>query len=149
MSDNGPTSRRPFYKIFISFLIVFFSVYNYFIYTQSTPSEIRLSSLAIKGQQIFQDNNCVSCHQIYGLGGYLGPDITNVISKRGDPYFRAMLQSGVKSMPKFDFSENEANAISQFLKEVDQTGIYPNMNSKVNAFGWVDIDYKSRTKGKK
>jgi len=147
MSDNGPTSKHPFYKILISFLIIFFSVYNYFIYTQSTPSEIRLSSLAIKGQQIFQDNNCISCHQIYGLGGYLGPDITNVISRRGEPYFKAMLQSGVKSMPKFNFSENEANAISQFLKEVDKTGIYPNFNSETNAFGWVDIEYRSVEKG--
>jgi len=44
---------------------------------------VSFSEKALQGQQLWQQNNCFSCHQIYGLGGYLGPDLTNVYSQRG------------------------------------------------------------------
>ena len=37
--------------------------------------------LSTNGKLIWQKYNCQSCHQIYSLGGYLGPDLTNVYSK--------------------------------------------------------------------
>ncbi len=37
-----------------------------------------------KGKLLFQEYNCISCHQLYGLGGYMGPDLTNVISAIGN-----------------------------------------------------------------
>jgi len=146
MTDNGPTGRENFYKILMATLILGFSFYNYLIYQQEAPTEVQLSQLAINGQQLFQDNNCVSCHQFYGLGGYLGPDLTNVYSKRGDAYIHAMLNSGIKSMPKFEFNQDEKEAITQFLSEVDKSGIYPNYNTSFSKFGWVNIEYKDDEK---
>ena len=126
-------------------LTTLFFVYNFFIYTDnSSYGNIHLSEKAIRGENLWLKNNCNSCHQIYGLGGYLGPDLTNAYSfRKNDNYLKAMFNSGIKTMPKFDFNESEKEELLQFLKEVDQTGHYPNINAKINRDGWVEIQYKN------
>jgi nitric oxide reductase subunit C len=89
------------------------------------------------GQRIFQDKNCVACHQIYGLGGYMGPDLTNVISTRGDAYARAFITSGTARMPNFNFSPDEIAALLAYLGFVDQTGTYPPRHYDVHWTGVV------------
>ena len=103
-----------------------------------------MSKEALEGERLWQENNCTSCHQIYGLGGYLGPDLTNVIShpSKGGEYAKAFLNSGINAMPLFDFNEKEKNQIISFLTHVDETGIYPNENAVFQNNGWVDIEYK-------
>lgn len=131
------------YFICISSLIIIFSIYNYTIYSLN-PKQ-KLSNKALLGQQIWQKNNCFNCHQIYGLGGYLGPDLTNAYSdpNKGPSYIASMLKSGVKSMPYFNFSKEETNALLTFLKEIDKSGSYPNYNSKIEPNGWVEITTKN------
>ena len=127
-------------------MVLIFTLYNVIIYTGSTSSSSakELSSDALKGETLWQENNCIACHQFYGLGGYLGPDLTNVISnpKKGKEYAKAFFNSGIKSMPKFNFSEKEKNLLASFLEEVDKTGFYPNENVEFENSGWVTIKYK-------
>lgn len=140
-----PINSKPYLYI-IAILIVTFGLYNYIIYnTDSYIATEKLSTQAIKGQQLFQNNRCWSCHQLYGLGGYLGPDLTNVYSdeKKGPLYIKAFLNSGVKSMPQFNFNEAEKDAIVAYLQQVDQTGIYPNYDANIQASGWVKIMYRN------
>lgn len=130
----------------ITVLVAVFSIYNIFIYTSkdiNTP--IKLSAQASKGQQIWQDNNCWSCHQIYGLGGYLGPDLTNIYSSpnKGENFIKAFLNNGVKSMPKFDFNEEEKEALVEYLKLIDSTGYFPNYDAHIDYTGWVEIKSKN------
>ena len=139
------------YPIIFLCLISAFSVYNYTIYTSKTDyGSIQLSEKALNGESIWLQNNCNSCHQLYGLGGYLGPDLTNVYSNRNENeyYIKAMLSSGVKTMPKFNFNMLEKEALIQFLKEVDQTGYYPNSNSVLETNGWVFIKNENENHGK-
>lgn len=92
--------------IVLSSLIVIFVIYNRLIYSShSYTSSVALSPKAIAGQELWQSNNCWSCHQIYGLGGYLGPDLTNIYSNpsKGPVYINTFLNSGVKSMPSSIF----------------------------------------------
>jgi len=139
------TNSRP-YIFVIAILLAVFGYYNYVVYNTDgyVPAE-KLSPLAVKGQQLFQNNRCWSCHQLYGLGGYLGPDLTNIYSdeNKGSLYIKAFLNSGVKSMPQFDFSEDEKDALVQYLKQVDETGIYPNYDAEIEATGWVKIKYRN------
>jgi nitric oxide reductase subunit C len=129
--------------IVITTLIVIFLIYNFFIYnSKGEKTTILLSDNAIKGQKLWQNNNCWLCHQIYGLGGYLGPDLTNILSNKGKEYIKAFLNSGIKSMPKFNFSEKEKEAIATFLEEIDKTGYYPNKKAKFRYDGWVELNYK-------
>lgn len=126
-------------------LICLFSVYNYLVYSGAAPDNSPImSQQAIVGEQLYQDNNCTACHQLYGLGGYLGPDLTNIISDKGPAYTKAFLNSGVKVMPKFDFTDEEMEAIVQFLSEVDSTGYYPIYEPNNTGYGWVELDYKTR-----
>lgn len=130
----------------ITVLVICFCFYNVVIYRSGRKGEaIILATKALEGQVLWQNNNCWSCHQIYGLGGYLGPDLTNVYSTnyKGENYIKAFLNSGVKTMPKFDFSEEEKNAIVAFLKHIDSTGYYPNNEAIIKPNGWVEIKYRN------
>ena len=133
-------------RLVISVLVTIFVTYNIILYTQKTSGSTTplLSEEALSGQVLWQDNNCTACHQFYGLGGYLGPDLTNIISNpnKGPAYAKAFFNSGIKSMPKFNFTPEEQDALVTFLTEVDQTGYYPNRNAKFDKFGWVTIEYK-------
>ncbi len=133
------------YRIVFVLLLTVFAIYNVIIYRQENAgAKVLLSNDALEGEKIWQENNCMSCHQLYGLGGYLGPDLTNVISnpQKGENYVKAFLNSGVKSMPKFNFSSEEQEKIVAFLKHVDMTGFYPNENAEFSPSGWVSIQYK-------
>lgn len=134
-------SKRYFFILL--FLIIIFLFYNFILYTTKEDyGTIQLSEKALEGETLWLKNNCNSCHQFYGLGGYLGPDLTNIYSKRDQANIKAMLNSGVNAMPKFNFKENEKEALIQFLKEVDQTGRYPNSEASIEYNGWVEIKNK-------
>ncbi len=79
---------------------------------------------ASEGRIVWQKNNCQSCHQLYGLGGYLGPDLTNIFSnpQKGEMFIRAMIKSGVKQMPACNLSETDMNNLVEFLKSTDASG---------------------------
>ncbi len=55
----------------------------------------------------------------------MGPDLTNVISNRGEAYSRAFISSGTARMPNFGLDEQEVSALVAYLGFVDQTGTYP------------------------
>jgi nitric oxide reductase subunit C len=133
-------------RIVLGTLISVFIIYNITIYFNkvSASSTSQLSDSAIKGEKIWQNKNCTACHQLYGLGGYLGPDLTNVISNpaKGPEYAKAFFNSGIKSMPKFNFTEEEKNNLVEFLSAVDKTGYYPNKDVEFDYSGWVSIKYK-------
>ncbi len=86
---------------------------------------------------MFQKYNCVSCHQFYGLGGYMGPDLTNVISNRGEMVARVFITSGTATMPNLGLTEDEVDAVVAYLGFVDQTGTYPPENYTVHWYGAV------------
>jgi nitric oxide reductase subunit C len=92
---------------------------------------------ARRGQMLYQQHNCTACHQFYGLGGYMGPDLTNVISNRGEAYSRAFISAGTARMPNFGLNEEEVSALVTYLGFVDQTGTYPPENFDVLWTGWV------------
>lgn len=82
------------------------------------------ATLAAQGRLVWQKYNCQSCHQLYGLGGYLGPDLTNVYSLpgKGEPVIRAFLKAGVAPMPVFNLSEEEIAELAAFLRAADASG---------------------------
>ena len=108
-------------------LLISFVIYSFIIYTKGTESDVVLSenelSLVKQGKQIYQQYNCMSCHQIYGLGGYLGPELTTAWSDkhRGEEFIKAFLKSGGRRMPDFKFEPHQIDALTSYLKYVDST----------------------------
>jgi nitric oxide reductase subunit C len=109
--------------IFIT-LFTAFIIYSAIVYTSGTQG-ITANATAAEGKLLFQKYNCTACHQLYGLGGYLGPELTTVMSpqKRSELYDRAILKTGTQRMPNFNLKENEIEALIEFLKYVDTTAI--------------------------
>ncbi|WKW47166.1 cytochrome c [Myroides sp. JBRI-B21084] len=139
-------NHKKYVGILLVLLTLFF-IYNFHIYTdKENYADVVLTQKALRGQHLWYKNNCNSCHQIYGLGGYLGPDLTNIYSFRNqnDAYLKILFNSGIKTMPLFDFNEQEKEELVQFLKEIDQTGHSPNIHSKIEINGWIDINHKKQ-----
>jgi nitric oxide reductase subunit C len=108
-------------------LFVSYTMYSFIVYTKGTETQTSITAVEMqnirKGKQLFQQYNCIACHQLYGLGGYLGPDLTTAWSdkNRGEAYIRAMLMSGGARMPKYELSGDDVNALTAYLKFADRS----------------------------
>lgn len=112
----------PKKTIFFLLLFISYLAYSAWVYTDGTEAKNGpMSSRQQAGKQLWHQYNCVSCHQVYGLGGYLGPDLTQIISdpRRGRLYAAAFLRSGGTTMPNFKFTEAEVKALLDYLSYVD------------------------------
>jgi nitric oxide reductase subunit C len=108
-----------------TFFLVLFLSYAFFtawVYTSGTEPNKALpfGEAEQMGKELWQKNNCISCHQLYGLGGYLGPDLTHVTvdSSKGKTYAAAFIKAGGPTMPNFNFNNQEVNAILAYLEHV-------------------------------
>ena len=120
-------------------MTVIFFVYSGYVWTYGTvsPQSVALTEQVQRGQHLYQANNCTACHQFYGLGGYMGPDLTNVISSKGPVYASAFLMSGTQRMPNFEFSKQEIEDLVSFLEFVDSMGTYESPSYELTWYGTV------------
>lgn len=77
------------------------------------------------GKQVWEENNCIGCHTLLGEGAYFAPELGNVYERFGKSteaikaFIRSRPKDGVpgrRSMPQFNLTEEELEAIAQFLK---------------------------------
>lgn len=109
-------------RLVLLLLCISCAAYTVFVYTRGDAGGDKAPSPAARaGMDLWQQKNCQSCHQIYGLGGYLGPDLTNVAGK-GDAYMRAFIKRGTQRMPDFHLSAPEIDRLCAFLHWVDASG---------------------------
>ena len=103
-------------------LLFFFLCYSFYLYTNLPVKRIKQDRDAAAGKLSWQKYNCNACHQVYGLGGYLGPDLTNVYSVRGPPYIEAFLKSGTGIMPDFHLKQGEIKNLLGFFRQLNASG---------------------------
>ncbi|MBK7181638.1 MAG: cytochrome c [Bacteroidetes bacterium] len=128
-------------SIFFTLLIIFL-IYTVFVFNAEPINKVGyLSQKAQQGKLIFQKYNCISCHQIYGLGGYMGPDLTNVISTQGKgvEYAKAFIVSGTQKMPNFHIPNDEIEMLLSYLTDISKSGISPIIKFDVNVDGSIQI----------
>lgn len=120
-------------------LCLAFVIYTAYVYTAGTARDDlpAMSAIERHGADVYQHYNCVACHQFYGLGGYMGPDLTNVVSNRGQAYARAFITAGTATMPRLGLSDDEVDAVLAYLAFVDKTGTYPARDYEVQWYGMV------------
>lgn len=108
--------------ILFSILVASFLIYSFYLYNNLPFKTREVNKESLNGKDIWQEKNCNACHQIYGLGGFLGPDLTNVYSLKSPEYIKAFIISGTAVMPKFNLTNNEINCLIAYLKSVDASG---------------------------
>ncbi len=123
-----------------------FLAYSGYVYTAGTevPKPVSVTEQVSAGHRVFQDKNCTACHQIYGLGGYMGPDLTNVISTtgKGPDYARVFVQNGTERMPNFGLTTEEVDAVIAFLEYVDAPGKYPAQKYRISWYGTTEASHE-------
>jgi nitric oxide reductase subunit C len=113
-------------KILMACLVAAFGIQTFLVHADSfsmgdTP--ITLTGEALRGRRLWHQHNCQSCHQLYGFGGFLGPDLTNASPRLGDARLSLVLTQGSNAMPAFHMSAQDIGAVRAFLDAMDQTGI--------------------------
>ena len=77
------------------------------------------------GKKVGEDNNCIGCHTLLGEGAYFAPELGNVYERFGHSKeaIKGFIQSrpvngipGRRSMPQFNLTDQELDAIAAFLK---------------------------------
>ncbi|HJM58738.1 MAG TPA: cytochrome c [Planctomycetota bacterium] len=115
-----PSSR----KLMVMSLIGIFAGQTWLVYSDPAGRVAPpLSELALEGRKVWHDYNCQSCHQLFGFGGFLGPDLTNLAEEMTPARYEVILTEGRGLMPSLDLKAEECDAIAAFLTEIDATGV--------------------------
>ncbi len=109
-----PSSKQ----LLLTVLVAFFAVQTALVY--SDDADIVLSNDAVEGRKLFHAGSCQVCHQLWGQGGFLGPDLTNAASRVDETRLVSLLTVGSGQMPVFDFDRREIGYIRAFLEEIDR-----------------------------
>ncbi|MFA5626866.1 MAG: cytochrome c [Thiohalomonadaceae bacterium] len=87
------------------------------------------------GKKLWEDNNCIGCHSLLGEGAYFAPELGNVYTRFGGSkdaiigFIKSRPVDGIpgrRSMPQFNLSDEELEAMAEFLK----------YTSEINTANW-------------
>src|SRR5574343_601187 len=84
-------------------LVAAFLGYSCFLYSDLPVQNKEPLQTADKGKMLWQQYNCGACHQVYGMGSYLGPHLTNI-------------------MPNYHLTETEITELTNYLRHLDASG---------------------------
>lgn len=125
-------SLRIFAVVTITACVIFLLLsYDTLRKIPEQTNEKNLTESAIRGKNIWESNNCMGCHTIFGEGAYYAPELTKVYVRRSEEFLRIFLKDpnamypGKRRMVKYDFSDGEIDDLIAFLKwcgEVDLNG---------------------------
>lgn len=93
------------------------------------------AELSAAGRRVWLSSGCPTCHAIYGLGGHLGPDLTNAARAGREEFVAAAVRSGRPGMPRFDLSPREMERLLAYLRAVASSGDYPPRSTDSPVFG--------------
>lgn len=113
----SPSSK----KVLLAVLVACFAFQSGLVYSDEV--DLRLSDEAVEGRKLFHDGSCQVCHQLWGQGGFLGPDLTNSASRVDETRLASLLTVGSGQMPAYDFSAEQIAQMRAFLDEIDRPDI--------------------------
>lgn len=96
--------------------------------------ETQITPAVSAGKRIWEDNNCMGCHTLFGEGAYYAPELTRVIERRGKPWLQLFLKDpekmfpGERKMVNYHFNDEQVQQVIAFLEwcgQVDLNG-FPN-----------------------
>ena len=92
-----------------------------------------------QGKAIWEEHDCIGCHTLLGEGAYYAPELGNVYKRFGNSkeaikgFIKSRPVNGIpgrRSMPQFNLTEEELDALAEFLKwtsEINTSNWPPNI----------------------
>lgn len=129
-------ARNIFYGGSAFFILLFLALT--FDTSQALPKRDNRQNITPQvahGKQIWETNNCIGCHTLLGEGAYFAPELGNVYVRFGNnkEAIKAFIKSrpaegvpGRRSMPQFNLTDEQLDALAEFLKYA----------SEINAAKW-------------
>ncbi|RMG38428.1 MAG: cytochrome c [Gammaproteobacteria bacterium] len=118
-------ARNIFYGGSLFFLLLFLALT---FDTQSMlPDRDNRQAITEKvamGKRLWEKNDCIGCHTLLGEGAYFAPELGNAYKRLGGKagiigFIKSRPKEGIpgrRSMPQFNFTDEELDAIAEFLK---------------------------------
>jgi nitric oxide reductase subunit C len=129
-------ARNIYYGGTLFFLLLFVAlVFDTTGVIPQRDNHENLTQTVARGKAVWEENNCIGCHTLLGEGAYFAPELGNVYTRFGKStdaikgFIKSRPPAGVpgrRSMPQFNLSDADLDAVSQFLKYV----------SEINAAKW-------------
>ena len=133
-------ARNIFYGGSLFFILVFIGLTFHTVRVlPERDHRENITPEVVLGKKVWEENNCVGCHSILGEGAYFAPELGNVYQRFGNSTdaIKWFIQSrpvegvpGRRSMPQFNLTEEELEAVAQFLKwtsEINTSNWPPNI----------------------
>jgi nitric oxide reductase subunit C len=98
-----------------------------------------ITPVVAQGKLLWEENDCIGCHTLLGEGAYFAPELGNVYTRFGNSkdaikgFIMSRPKDGIpgrRSMPQFNFNDEELDALAEFLKyasEINTAGWPPNI----------------------
>ncbi len=118
-------ARNIFYGGSVFFILLFLALtFNTHSAIPERDNRANLTEQVAHGKKLWEENNCIGCHTLLGEGAYFAPELGNVYQRLGGKagiigFIQSRPKEGIpgrRSMPQFNFSAEELEAIAEFLK---------------------------------
>jgi len=129
-------ARNIFYGGAVFFFLLFVALT--FDTTRALPQRDNRGAITPEvamGKLLWEENDCIGCHTLLGEGAYFAPELGNVYTRFGNSkeaiigFIKSRPKEGIpgrRSMPQFNFTDEELNALAEFLK----------YSSEINTANW-------------
>ena len=121
-------ARNIFYGGSVFFILLFLALtFDTHSAWKERDNRANLTEKAAHGKHLWEDNNCIGCHTLLGEGAYFAPELGNAYERLGGEagiigFIKSRPKDGIpgrRSMPQFNFTDEELEAIAEFLKYVN------------------------------
>jgi len=129
-------ARNIFYGGSLFFILLFLALsFDTISALPERDNRGALTEQVAHGKRLWEENNCIGCHTLLGEGAYFAPELGNVYTRFGNSkeaimaFIKSRPENGIpgrRSMPQFNFSDEELEALADFLK----------YSSEINTANW-------------
>jgi nitric oxide reductase subunit C len=128
-------ARNIFYGGSAFFILMFLALtFDTSLALPQRDNRDALTERVAEGKRLWEENNCIGCHTLLGEGAYFAPELGNAFQRLGGKagikgFIMSRPKDGIpgrRSMPQFNFTEEELDALADFLQYV----------SEINAANW-------------
>jgi len=92
---------------------------------RKVPAQTRQADITAevsRGKQIWEANNCMGCHTLFGEGAYYAPELTKTVERRGKPWLKMFLKDpeamfpNERKMVNYHFNDAQIDDVIAFLE---------------------------------